>query len=122
MALFTATHIPIPEPAAEIVSAFDKFLHGLAFFILAVLTVCSVLHGKSRISSWIILTILLIGFAALDEYLQQFVNRYPDVNDWIADSVGILTGCAVMFYFRNRLPSCSRETLSSQHAIDTTLS
>lgn len=121
VALFTATHMPIPEPVAEVVSAFDKFLHGLAFFILAVLSVCSVLRKESRLSSWILLAVLFIGFAALDEYLQGFVNRIPDINDWIADSVGILVGCAVMFPFRNRLPSRVPKTTPSRPPVDLTL-
>ncbi len=102
--LFVATHYPIPEPVARYVSLMDKAIHASAYFGLTVLTAASFLTRRSPVINLLLLGLILSGYGALDEYLQGFVNRSPDVRDWIADSVGIVLGCLVIYCFRHRLP------------------
>ena len=40
------------------------------------------------------LTVALAIFGLLDEWHQQFVNRDPDLMDWIADVIGASLGIA----------------------------
>lgn len=87
--LFAATHFPVPEPLEEIVSTWDKILHASAFFVLAMLTFLA-LYGKPRLQPPPIrLWVGLLAYAGLDEYLQGFVNRTPDIEDWLSDALGI---------------------------------
>lgn len=110
LALFAATHLPVPVVLVSVVSLFDLLIHCAAFFVLTVLAIltfywrfkpqfrgCSDGFGlvPTRVPSFI-LPILLIAYAALDEYLQQFVNRYPDMRDWLADTVGILLAWGIL--------------------------
>lgn len=110
LTLFAATHLPVPELLEVAVSMYDLLFHGAAYFVLAVLAILvfcwdfkpqfkgiSDAFGlkPARQAPWT-LALLLIGYAALDEYLQGFVNRYPDVRDWLADSVGVFVGWGLM--------------------------
>ncbi|WP_437192439.1 VanZ family protein [Planctomicrobium sp. SH527] len=91
--LFYATHMRIPPSAKSLVHEYDKLIHASAFFILTVLSATTFLRRNSRLRSWGILICLLLPYAALDEYLQGYFQRTPDINDWISDSIGILAGC-----------------------------
>lgn len=89
IALIVATHYPRVRLPDEI-PASDKVAHALAFGGLALLFW---LFLKSRrpltsASVWIAAAVL-IPYAALDEYLQQFVGRQTDLADWFADVAGI---------------------------------
>ncbi len=103
--LFVATHTPVPEPVAGLVSLFDKVIHCVSYFILTVLTAVVFLKREHGFVFWGMIAIALTGYAALDEYLQGFVNRSPDIEDWFADSIGILLGIVATFFARNRLNS-----------------
>ncbi|SFJ47495.1 VanZ family protein [Planctomicrobium piriforme] len=94
-ALVTATHIPIPDDAIVLVTAYDKLLHGTAFFLLAVFTSIAFLKRESPLTSWVSLCGALLTYAILDEYLQNFVERTPDVADWLCDALGIILGTFV---------------------------
>lgn len=110
LVLFSATHLPVPEMLEETVSAFDLLIHCAAYFVLTVLAIfafywdfkprfegVSDAFGLTPVrQAPLTLAVLLIGYGALDEYLQGFVNRYPDVRDWLADSVGVLLAWGLM--------------------------
>lgn len=88
--LFGATHYPQPRLPALIPQS-DKVIHFLAFGLLAFLFWKCVESLDRQLSGrfvWVAFTVL-IAYAALDEYLQQFVNRYPSLADWLADLAGI---------------------------------
>jgi len=89
-ALFLMTHLPVPAPLENMVSTFDKAIHAAAFYVLAMLTLLAFPGKTARKTPSLVLLSALLGYAALDEYLQGFVNRTPDVMDWISDSTGIL--------------------------------
>lgn len=95
IALFLATHLPVPKAIANEVSAFDKGIHGAAYFVLAGLLVLS--NGwpyRLSLRRMAILALITISYAALDEWLQTFVARFGDVRDWASDSIGGI--CALL--------------------------
>ncbi len=112
--LFYATHMRIPNSARSLVMEYDKLIHASAFFVLTVLSAATFLRRNSRLRSWGILICLLLPYAALDEYLQGFFQRTPDVRDWISDSIGILAGCLFTWAARKWLFAPIDETSSVQ--------
>ena len=50
-----------------------------------------------------ILAIVMAVFAALDEILQQFVNRHCSFKDWVADICGVFVGIVLFYIFRSSL-------------------
>ena len=91
-ALFTFTHIPIPEPVADVTSAWDKLIHCGAYFILTVLTVLVFLRANPLRFPFASVCLGLILFAAFDEAMQGPVGRNPELADWIFDCIGVLAG------------------------------
>lgn len=89
--LFIATHIP-KAPSLHI-QHIDKVFHFLAYAGLAFLLAWSL----PTIPNHPILNILLaafisISYGVVDECLQIPVGRTADILDWIADSVGAVSG------------------------------
>ena len=87
--LFCGTHFPKPELPG--VRASDKFAHFVAFAALAFLFWRCVESFHRNLSGrfvWIAF-VGLAAYAAIDEYLQRFVNRGPSLDDWLADLTGI---------------------------------
>jgi VanZ family protein len=108
LALIVATHYPQVRLPDEIPQS-DKIVHATAFGVLALLFW---MFLKSRrplnaASVWIA-ALVLIPYAALDEYLQQFVGRDTDLMDWIADLIGI--GCVLLVLELRRRSRASRTT------------
>jgi len=100
--MFVATHLPkIPAPPVGIRNA-DKVVHFLLYFVLAMLG-GRALIGAGRIKGFgTLLTwagVCLI-YAAMDEWLQQFVNRTPSVHDWLADAAGVMAATLILSGFR----------------------
>lgn len=85
--IFSATHVPIPADAWQLITTWDKVVHFGIFLILGVLTLAA--FQKQRRSGWALGFLLLI-YAALDEFLQRWVNRTADVMDWCCDAAGVL--------------------------------
>lgn len=67
------------------IAGFDKLVHFLAYGLLATL-VCRLGEGR-RAVGWALIAASVFG--ATDEWHQAFVpGRAPDLDDWIADSLG----------------------------------
>lgn len=90
IALFIATHYPtvrIPDQ----VPGTDKLVHFTAFGILAFLR-WRFERARRPISARFVWTagLVLLVYAAFDEYLQQFVGRFTDPLDFVANATGIV--------------------------------
>jgi VanZ family protein len=88
--LFIATHYPRVRIPGEIPHS-DKIVHFGAFGLLALLFW---LFGRARGAIgdrfvWIAAAVL-IPYAAFDEWLQQYVGRFTDLMDFIANTIGIV--------------------------------
>jgi VanZ family protein len=91
-----ATHYPTVRIPTTI-SYRDKVVHFTAFALLAVLFWLFARARRSLGPRFVAVaaTILLV-YAALDEYLQQFVGRHTDPMDYVANASGILVALAVL--------------------------
>lgn len=100
--LFCSTHLPNPRiPGPE---QSDKVLHLGSFGMLAFLfwRGCEAAGGGVGPRFVWGAAPILIAYAGLDEYLQQFVGRGSDWADFAADSVGILVTLVVLEGLRRR--------------------
>lgn len=93
--LFCATHLPRPELVGV---KSDKTAHVIVFGLLAFLFwkfAESFTRPLSGRFVWIAL--LAVGFyAALDEYLQQFVNRTTSFEDLLANWLGVILALTLL--------------------------
>jgi VanZ family protein len=93
--LFTGTHIPV-DPG-EIVQTSDKLLHYTGYALLTVLVLAGweftigTLQPKHYFAVWLAGTL----YGAFDEVTQIPVGRRCDMNDWLADVTGIVSGLLV---------------------------
>jgi len=91
--LFVATHLPSVE-TASITDLSDKWLHfgGYATLTVLVLTgwelTIGALEPKHYFAVWLAGTL----YGAFDEVTQTHVGRVCDMNDWIADVLGVVCG------------------------------
>lgn len=93
--LFLATHIPISSHSSVTYS--DKWFHFGGYAVLSICVLAGweltigVLQPKHYFAVWLVGTL----YGAFDEITQIPVSRTSDVNDWIADVLGIVTGLLV---------------------------
>jgi len=80
-----------PAPGPEWV---DKIAHCIAFAALAFPLACT---GRF---SLLPVFILASSFGGVIEFLQPSFNRNADINDWIADIAGVLTGIVFGLAYR----------------------
>ena len=102
--LFVIMHIPIPAIALRSVSFPDRVLHFIAYFVLTCLGASHYRTTRSGSLIGVLLAWALVyaGYAALDEWLQQFVRRTPSLGDWLADVSGILVATGISLAIRRR--------------------
>ena len=95
--MFTGTHLTATtlEVADSIGPKLnDKVKHFGAFFLLGTL-LCYVTNSKRWVKRFVSIGLVGTVYAGLDEYTQRFVaGRYPDVYDFLADSLGLWTAIA----------------------------
>jgi hypothetical protein len=99
--IFWLTHIPVPDVARQSGMS-DKTMHVMAYFALTFLVWFAVSPyqkaGWGNLKVWIVLA-TVIGYAAIDEYLQGYVGRSVDMQDFIADVFGIVLGLGMLSVF-----------------------
>jgi VanZ family protein len=104
--LFCLTHFPGLQVDVPI-RAPDKIAHVGAFGLLAFLfwrfaqTVRHPLSARFAFTA----AFALVAFAAVDEYLQQFVGRGTDLVDWLCDVAGIVVVLAFLEWRRRKHPA-----------------
>lgn len=104
--LFLCTHLPRPERLGPVRS--DKTAHVLAFAVLALAYWKFVESFRRPLPDNFVwwAAMVLFAYAAVDEYLQGFVGRGPDVADWLADVAGV---AAVLIVLELRRRSSRQE-------------
>lgn len=108
--LFCSTHLPQAQLPKEVPQA-DKLVHFVAFGLLGFLFWrCAESIERNLSARFVWIAFLTLGmYAALDEYLQQFVNRTTSLTDWLADLAGIALALIVLEVLRRRAASARRE-------------
>jgi len=93
----------IELPKVEFISA-DKLVHMGVYGFLAILCYISLIHLAKRSTftdspfSWSLVIASLYGIS--DEFHQYFVpNRSSEVQDWLADFVGVVFAVLIIKYF-----------------------
>lgn len=97
--IFVLTHIPLPALPLFEVRVSDKVLHFLAYFVLVFLLWFAI-NPNAKVSwrkpaAWWILFVV-VWYGTFDEWLQGYVNRNPDVMDFIADLSGSVTALILL--------------------------
>ncbi len=108
--LFTVMHLPRPPGAHLAEWVGDKCVHAGAYFLLATLGGWWALRrgrwlGAGWLGRW---CIVYAVYAAVDEWLQQYVNRACELGDWFADVVGASTGLAFVLLLAGRASRSAR--------------
>ena len=101
--LFAVTHLP-PEQIATAPKFWDKAEHFIAYFLLAALLGASLMltfPRKRGIPVWVL--IIGMAYGAVDELLQPFIRRDAELNDWVADALGVWCGVFVLWALRKIL-------------------
>jgi VanZ family protein len=94
--LFIGTHIPL-EQAEALAAANDKWIHYGAYAVLTVLVLTGweltigVLEPKHYFAVWL----AGVLYGVFDEVSQTPVGRNCDMNDWMADVLGVVCGLLV---------------------------
>jgi len=92
--IITVSSIPQNSLPRSLLLTWDKGLHMMEYFILGILAIKSI-NGVT-FKSVLIIVILGILFACMDEYLQSFISgRLSSVYDVIADALGISLGASI---------------------------
>lgn len=92
--LFLATHWPgLTLPSATPVFQTDKLVHVAVFGLLAWLALRAQLLTRllGRHVGDLVTLAIVLAYALLDEYTQQFVNRYSGIEDAVTNAIGVLT-------------------------------
>ena len=101
LVLFVTTHMP-SELAALPGAWTDKFVHVTAFALLALLLAAAwqVSAGPLGLRHLALAWILLVGYGAIDEWTQTFVERQASFWDFAGDALGALIGLALFAAMR----------------------
>ena len=100
--LFVATHYPSVQIPTKIEYR-DKVIHFTAFGLLALLY-WSFVRARGPLGGrfvWVTGGVLIV-YAAIDEYLQQFFGRHTDIMDYLANVAGISVALIVLELRRRR--------------------
>ena len=101
--IFILTHIPIPQIMFESLQhVSDKTLHYIAYLILVFLLWFAVSPNKKvnwrGAAAWWVFFVVA-GYGGVDEWLQGYVGRDPDIMDFAADLAAALTGLILLSIF-----------------------
>ena len=98
VSIFTLTHMPMIPRWVMMSGMSDKSMHFVAYFLLTFFFWNVVRPGQmvywKRGISWLSLLFIAI-YGVIDELLQNFVHRTPDVLDFAAD----MSGCLLSLIF-----------------------
>lgn len=99
--LLCMTHFPRLRLKTHVTAA-DKVAHVVCFALLAFLFWRFAETFRKPAPPWLVwLALAWLGlYAALDEWTQSFVGRGTDVQDWLADMLGIMAVLAVLEWRR----------------------
>jgi VanZ family protein len=101
-AVFIATHIPRVPAWVSRLGTSDKTLHFFAYLILVFLLWFATSPGKKvnwrRAAVWWVL-LAMVWYGAVDEWLQGYVGRSPDIRDFLADMAGVLSSLILLTVF-----------------------
>ncbi len=101
-AIFIATHIPQLPGWVSKARMSDKTMHYLAYMALGFLWWHAIspynkVNWKKPAIWWTLA--LMVWYGAMDEWLQHYVGRTPDLFDFLADFTGAITSLILLTIF-----------------------
>jgi VanZ family protein len=104
LALFVGTHIPNNVPLLPSDGA-DKLAHFAAFALLATLlaTTWQLAAGHLTARHLVVVWIVVVLYAAFDEWTQTPVGRDANIWDWTTDTLGALFALTLFAWLRRRI-------------------
>jgi len=117
--IFYFSSLPSETVSRFVVSFDDLILHFAEYALLGFLLGLAFLHPAEKNRwQWVVLACLIgILYGASDEIHQSFVpGRHATVSDFLADSIGTVTGTVLYSWWRKRqqrLSSASRDMYHS---------
>ena len=103
----------LPQDAVPVqTSGIDKILHFTIYTVFAFLLTLAITEGFRLWQAVVLAIAFTMAFGAVDEWHQQLIpGRFPEFNDWVADSLGAVAGAliAALVTVRRR----GRETVHS---------
>ena len=87
----------LPQDAVPIqTSGIDKILHFTIYTVFAFLLTLTITEGFRLWQAVVLAIAFTMAFGAVDEWHQQLIpGRFPEFNDWVADSLGAVAGALV---------------------------
>ena len=93
LSIFTGTHLPGGTQLST--PGNDKIQHFTAYFLLGTM-LCYVTTSPRYLPRFLIIGIAGMAYAAIDELTQSLIpDRHPDLNDFVADSIGLWSAIAI---------------------------
>jgi VanZ family protein len=93
LTLFVATHVPHDFPAVP-PDRVDKLVHVAVFAVLGWLLATAWQRSAGRLTArhFLAAWLVIVLYAAADEFSQPWVGRVCSLGDWLADAVGAAVG------------------------------
>ncbi len=110
--MFTLTHIPME--GVQTFNASDKLLHITAYAVLGTLLgICLHFWGWKSLPIWLMITVTVAVYGAIDETTQPWFGRQMDFKDWVCDLIGGQAGF-VMFVVSRSAYRFARRVIPKQ--------
>lgn len=101
-AMFCVTTTPSDSVPQIAVFAFDKLIHGFMYFGLTLLLFrfLYLVKNKSLRFSAVVTSIVVLLYGVFDEWHQQFIGREASVNDYVADTLGVVLALLLLVVYK----------------------
>jgi len=102
-AIFVATHVSVPDGLVSSIAMSDKTMHFLMYLALVSLVWLAVSPFEKvnwrKAKVWAILAVI-VWYGVMDEWLQGFVGRDPDIMDFYTDISAAFAALLIFTFFR----------------------
>jgi VanZ family protein len=102
--ILVGTSWPAISVGPDTPAGLDKVVHFTMYAVLGAL-VLRATRSYRRARTQVLVLLVLSAFGAIDEYHQEFIpRRSASVLDWVADSLGALTGVLAVRFIPQLAP------------------
>lgn len=101
--IFAVSHLPSYDIPSMVAAIDDVILHFLEYSVFGFLLAHAFVGPKNKLPWKRIIIAVVAGmiYAATDEFHQSFVpGRTPEISDFLADTIGIISASILYYYVR----------------------
>ena len=103
--LFLVMHVPIETGGSAPIEHLSTIAHIALYCLLTFLGGRYLLSaGRGNVTALLFWGAVYVAYAAVDEWLQQFVGRVMSLSDWISDLTGISLATMTLIVWRRPAP------------------